>query len=53
MFVENFDIVSGDFAAGESVNVAADGVAFDGDFARGAIARAFEEVCSMKCEIAV
>ena len=43
MLVQHFDVIAGDFAAGESIDVAADGIAFDGDFARGAIACAFEE----------
>jgi len=33
VFVEDFDVVSGNLAAGEGVNVTADGIAFDGDLA--------------------
>ena len=43
VFVQNSDVVGCDFAAGERVDVAADGVAFDGDLAGGSIACAFEE----------
>ena len=43
MFVQNSDVVAGDFAACECVDVAAYGVAFDGDLARRSIARAFKQ----------
>src|SRR5215471_12100781 len=42
VLVEHFDIVACDLAAGECVDIAADRVALDRDFARGPIASAFE-----------
>ena len=43
MLVQNFDVVAGDFAACEGIDVSANGVALDGDLSRGAVACAFEK----------
>ena len=43
VFVEDSDVVAGDFSACERIDVSADRIALDGDLARGAVAGSFEK----------